>query len=165
MAQKKIHSRISEQLKESLDEKIVTGAYPPGMRLDETELASEFSVSRTPVRETLLQLASYGLIEMRPRRGAIVTRISQQRLYEMFEVMAELEVMSARLAARRHMDADIAAIVNAQEACNQAYEAGDMDTYYHDNERFHLAIYAASHNSFLYEEATAISPPAVCTST
>jgi len=156
MAQKKVHSRISEQLKESLEERIVTGSYPPGMRLDETELASEFSVSRTPVREALLQLASYGLIEMRPRRGAIVTKISPQRLYEMFEVMAELEAMSARLAARRHMDADIAAIVAAQDACNQAYEAGDMDTYYHDNERFHLAIYVASHNAFLHEEATAL---------
>jgi DNA-binding GntR family transcriptional regulator len=156
MRQKKTHSRMSEKLKETLEERIVTGKYLPGMRLDETELASEFSVSRTPVREALIQLAFYGLIEMRPRRGAVVTELSHQRLYEMFEVMAELEAMSARLAARRHTDADLKAIQEAQAACDQAFVVGDVDNYYHENERFHMAVYAASHNSFLIEKATSL---------
>lgn len=156
MGQKKTHSRMSEKLKETLEERIVTGKYLPGMRLDETELATEFAVSRTPVREALIQLAFYGLIEMRPRRGAIVTELSHQRLYEMFEVMAELEGMSARLAARRHTDTDLKAIQEAQAACDQAFVLGDVDNYYHENERFHMAVYAASHNSFLIEKATSL---------
>jgi DNA-binding GntR family transcriptional regulator len=156
MGQKKIHSRMSEKLKETLEERIVTGKYLPGMRLDETELANEFSVSRTPVREALIQLSFYGLIEMRPRRGAIVTELSHQRLYEMFEVMAELEAMSGRLAARRHTEADLEAILEAQAACDKAFETGDVDNYYHENERFHMAIYAASHNEFLNEKASAL---------
>jgi len=156
MGQKKTHSRMSEKLKETLEERIVTGKYLPGMRLDETELATEFLVSRTPVREALIQLAFYGLIEMRPRRGAIVTELSHQRLYEMFEVMAELEGMSARLAARRHTETDLIAIQEAQAACDQAFVLGDVDNYYHENERFHMAVYAASHNSFLIEKATAL---------
>ncbi|MEI7431569.1 MAG: GntR family transcriptional regulator [Betaproteobacteria bacterium] len=147
---------MSEKLKETLEERIVTGKYLPGMRLDETELATEFAVSRTPVREALIQLAFYGLIEMRPRRGAIVTELSHQRLYEMFEVMAELEGMSARLAARRHTDTDLKAIQEAQAACDQAFVLGDVDNYYHENERFHMAVYAASHNSFLIEKATSL---------
>jgi DNA-binding GntR family transcriptional regulator len=153
---KKAHSRMSEKLKETLEERIVTGEYLPGMRLDETELAVEFAVSRTPVREALIQLAFYGLIEMRPRRGAIVTEVSPQRLYEMFEVMAELEGMSGRLAARRHTDADLKNILDAQAACEKAFETGDVDNYYHENERFHMAIYAASHNSFLNQKAASL---------
>lgn len=62
-------------------------AVPPGMRLDETELANEFSVSRIPVREALIQLSSSGLVEIRSPRGAIVAEASPNRLYEMFEVM------------------------------------------------------------------------------
>ena len=147
---------MSEKLKETLEERIVTGKYLPGTRLDETELATEFAVSRTPVREALIQLSFYGLIEMRPRRGAVVTELSHQRLYEMFEVMAELEAMSGRLAARRHTDADLKRILEAQSACDKAFELGDVDNYYHENERFHLAIYAASHNSFLNEKATSL---------
>ena len=116
MGQEKTHSRISEKLKETLEERIVTGTYLPGMRLDETELAKEFSVSRTPVREALIQLSFHGMIDMRPRRGAVVTQISPRRLYEMFEVMAELEAMCARLAARRHNDADLARIREAKAA-------------------------------------------------
>ena len=147
-------SKISEQLRESLEDRIVTGQYPPGMRLDETELANEFSVSRTPVREALIQLSSSGLVEIRPRRGAIVAEVSPDRLYEMFEVMAELEAMSVRLAARRHTETDLLRIEEAQKACERAFAENDVDAYYHENERFHLAIYEASHNGFLCEEAS-----------
>lgn len=151
-----IHSRLSEQLRETIEERIATGRYLPGMRLDETELANEFEVSRTPIREALIQLAFSGLIDMRPRRGAIVAEISPQRLCEMFEVMAELEAMCGRLAARRMTEVDQQALLEAHHACEKARDASDLDAYYRRNERFHAAIYAASHNGFLIEEATAI---------
>ena len=64
--------RLSEQLCEKIEEQIVTGALRPGARLDEQELAAEFGVSRTPIREALIQLASAGLVDTRPRRGAVV---------------------------------------------------------------------------------------------
>ena len=95
---------LADQLRESIEEAIATGDLPPGARLDEAELIARFDVSRTPVREALLQLAAAGMVEMRPRHGAVVAKISLPRLIEMFEVMAELEAMSSRLAARR-MDA------------------------------------------------------------
>jgi len=144
--------RRSEQLRTIIEERIATGIYQPGMPLDETELATEFAVSRTPIREALLQLASSGLIEMRPRRSAVVAKISMQRLVEMFEVMAELEAMCGRLAARRMTDADQKALMDAHQACKEAGENNDPDEYYRRNEHFHSIIYAASHNSFLIEE-------------
>lgn len=151
-----IHSRRSEQLREAIEERIATGIYLPGMRLDETELAAEFGVSRTPIREALIQLASAGLIDMRPRRGAVVSEISPQRLYEMFEVMAELEAMCVRLAVRRMTEADLQALLETHKACEGEHNRKDPDDYYRRNEQFHLAIYRASHNEFLIDQAVAL---------
>jgi DNA-binding GntR family transcriptional regulator len=148
------HVRRSDQLLEIVEERIATGRYLPGMRLDEMELANEFGVSRTPIRETLMQLSFSGLVDMRPRRGAIVAEISPQRLCEMFEVMAELEAMCGRLAARRISDAEQQELVRAHHACEEARDMADPDEYYRRNEQFHHAIYAASHNGFLIDEAT-----------
>lgn len=148
--------RRSERLREQIEELVVTGFYPPGARLDEQELAASFGVSRTPVREALIQLASGGLIDIRPRRGAIVPEVSAERLLEMFEVMAELEAMCGRLAARRIRPAELAQLKDAHRACTVALDAKDPDSYYRLNEVFHHCIYAVSHNSFLAEQAAAL---------
>ena len=146
----------AERLREAIEDNIATGAFPPGMHLDETELAQKFGVSRTPLREALIQLASIGIVAMRPRRGAVVAEVSPQRLLEMFEVMAELESMCGRLAARRMTAEDHAAVLEAHRACEAASNAGDADDYYHHNERFHHAIYAATHSGFLFEQTSAM---------
>jgi len=143
----------SDQLREAIEEKIAIGDYPPGKRLDEAELLTEFGVSRTPLREALIQLASLGLIELRPRRGAVVAEVSPQQLIEMFEVMGELEAMCGRLAARRITDAEQKELLAAHHDCKVAAEADGPDAYYYANERFHFAIYNASHNSFLAQQA------------
>ena len=147
---------LSERLRESIEEEIATGKLLPGTHLDETELAQRFGVSRTPVRETLILLAGAGLVEARPRRGAVVAQVSPQRLVEMFDVMAELEALCARLAARRISAAEMATLEQSHLACRQAAEGGDSDAYFYANERFHLAIYGASHNDFLAEQAGAL---------
>lgn len=151
-----MNSRRSESLRELIEERIATGVYAPGTRLDETELGREFGVSRTPIREALIQLASGGLIDMRPRRGAVVAEIGPQRLLEMFEVMAELEAMCARLAARRITPAEQEALLEAHRACEEARDRNDPDDYYRRNERFHFTIFAASHNTFLLEQTAAL---------
>jgi DNA-binding GntR family transcriptional regulator len=105
------------------------------------------------VREALIQLAAEGLIEIRPRRGAVVTSIGPTRLLEMFEVMSELEAMCGRLAARRMTEDERAALAQALQDCNAARERQDSDAYFYCNEIFHAAIYAGSHNTFLNEQA------------
>ena len=149
-------SRLSEQLRDLIEERIATGFYMPGARLDETELASEFGVSRTPVREALFQLEMSGLIDIRPRRGAIVKNLSAQQLYEMFEVMAELESMCARLASRRMSEPEVIALRKAHNACEAARREDDPDKYYHLNRVFHESIYKGSHNTFLTEQAMSL---------
>lgn len=149
-------NRLSERLRESIEEEIATGKLLPGTHLDEVELATRFGVSRTPIREALSLLLGEGLVENRPRRGAVVAQITPHRLLEMFEVMAELEAMCARLAARRMTDEELAALEAAHEECRTASTARDTDAYFYANERFHFALYTGSHNAFLFEQAAAL---------
>lgn len=142
----------SATLREEIEEMIAVGTLRPGQHLDETELAGRFGVSRTPVRETLIQLASMGLVVIRPRRGAIVAELGPQQLVEMFEVMSELEATCGRLAARRMTPEEQKALLAAHQACQEALDAQEPDAYYYKNEVFHEAIYAGSHNQFLIEQ-------------
>ncbi|CAN7659611.1 GntR family transcriptional regulator [Rhizobium rhizogenes] len=147
---------VVQRLRDEIENGIISNDFAPGERLDEVQLATRFGVSRTPIREALMQLNAIGLVEIRPRRGAIVIDPGPHRIFEMFEVMAEIEGMAGSLAARRLTDADRAAILAAHDDCKRSSSAGDSDAYYYDNERFHRTIYTASHNEFLTEQCIAL---------
>lgn len=148
--------RRADELRQRLEDDIVTGRRPPGLRLDETRLAAEFGVSRTPVREALLQLSSLGLIEMRPRQGAIVAPITVQQLLQMFEVMAELEAFCASLAARRMTPEERDTLARRHAACGEQAKDGEPEAYYEANRVFHEQIYSGAHNSYLEESTRAL---------
>ncbi len=141
------------QLRDLIEDDIASGRFLPGERLDELALAHRFNVSRTPIREALRSLSQTGLIDIRPHRGAVVAIIAPAQVIEMFEVMAELEAMCGRLAARRLTPATRTAILTGYKACAEAAAGDDTDAYYYANEGFHAAIYAAAGNVFLANEA------------
>ena len=143
----------SAKIRDSLEQRIVEGELGNGKRLDETELSGFYGVSRTPVREALQRLAESGLAEHLPRRGTFVRSPSLSQLVEMFEVMAELECMAIRLAARRATAHDIDALEKDNETCRAAVAANDTKKYYEVNARLHGRIYQMSGNSFLASEA------------
>ncbi|WP_026614799.1 GntR family transcriptional regulator [Ensifer aridi] len=145
---------VGRWLRDEIENAILSNEFSPGERLDEMVLANRFGVSRTPVREALMQLNAIGLIEIRPRRGAVVIDPGPHRVYEMFEVMAELEGLAGFLAARRLNDEAREAITAAHKRCELSAKAGDSDEYYYANEEFHKAIYAASRSEFLQEQCT-----------
>ncbi|MDO0947121.1 GntR family transcriptional regulator [Chromohalobacter israelensis] len=149
-------SKVSQaqRLRDLLEDAIIKGRYPPGARLDPEALEREYDCSRTPVREAIQQLAMSGMVKVVPKRGTFVTKLSVAELVERFEVMAELEGMCARLAARRIGSEELAALREAHEACRRMAEAGDANGYYYENSIFHQRIYEASHNAFLAQEAT-----------
>ncbi len=144
--------RHADQLRQILEEEIASGQLSPGLRLEEVALAGRFGVSRTPIREALQMLSASGLVELRPRRGAVVASLSLERLLEMFEVMAEMEAICARLAARRMSDEERRALENQHVICGRAGETSDADHYYTENVKFHCLIYAGAHNRFLEGE-------------
>ncbi len=145
--------RRADTLRDRLEQDIVTGVLRPGERLDEQSLAARFGVSRTPIREALMQLATAGLIDLQPRRGAFVASLSLRDVIERFEVMAALEGACGALAARRITEPERLALLAAHQACAQQAPGGDADSYYYLNERFHHVIYEACHNNYLAEQA------------
>ncbi|MBR0697295.1 GntR family transcriptional regulator [Bradyrhizobium lablabi] len=141
----------AEELRLQLADEIVRGTLAPGATLDETDIARRFSVSRTPVREALRQLAASGLIDARAHRGAIVARPSLERLTGMFEAMAELEALCAGLAAERMAPAERRMLEAIHEELRVLSYTGNPDRFHEVNERFHNAIYAGSQNAYIAE--------------
>jgi DNA-binding GntR family transcriptional regulator len=144
------------RLRQEIEDAIIAGDFAPGARLDEASLAERYGVSRTPIREALHQLGAAGLVEVRPRRGAVVSAPRPQKLLEMFETMAELEAACGRLAARRLTAEDEAALRSSHASCAEAAHGGNLELYYDENQAFHRAIYQASRNGFLAEQALAL---------
>jgi len=143
----------ADTIAKELEQLIFSGEFVDGDRLDENKLANRFGVSRTPVREAFQKLSLSGLVEQLPRRGVFVRQPGPVELLEMFEVMAEIEAVCGRLAARRISDAALETLQDANAKCQTAVNAGDADAYYRENERFHHLIYRQSGNGFLEQEA------------
>jgi DNA-binding GntR family transcriptional regulator len=141
----------AEELRLQLADEIVRGALAPGSPLDETDIARRFSVSRTPVREALRQLAASGLVDARAHRGAVVARPTVERMTEMFEAMAELEAMCAGLAAERMAPAERHGLEAIHEELRVLSYAGNPERFHEVNERFHNAIYAGAQNTYIAE--------------
>ncbi|SFO62957.1 DNA-binding transcriptional regulator, GntR family [Cohaesibacter marisflavi] len=135
-----------------IEQKIATGAYKDGEKLNEAALSEQFNVSRTPLREAFQILDGIGLVELIPNRGAFVRRPSMTRLVEMFEFMAELEAWCVKLATRRLTSAQQLYLKRAASDCARALKEGKNDDYYEANNRLHGMIYQASGNAVLEEE-------------
>jgi len=149
-------SRAATRVFKGVEEQIATGQLKDGEKLDEASLAERFQVSRTPVREALLQLVGSGLATQIPKRGCFVKAPSFREMIEMFEVMSELEGMCARLAARRISDQQLVELKAANTGCEEAIQVRDSDLYYHKNVEFHECIYTACGNSFLANETRSL---------
>jgi DNA-binding GntR family transcriptional regulator len=132
--------------------RIEGGSLNPGDAIDEAELSATFGVSRTPVREALLQLEALGLIRRNPRKGASLFRPTLEEFLAILEVHAKLEGQAAGLAARRLSVAGAAALEQAVAACEAhaaAHGDGNPDGYYQLNLAFHGAVAQGAGNSVL----------------
>jgi DNA-binding GntR family transcriptional regulator len=146
---KKSKQYRTDEIAKWIRDEIEAGTFQPGARLEEKPLSERFGVSKTPIREALIQLSSIGLVELRQRRGAIVTVLSVDQVISMFEVMTELESMTAKLAATR-MSApdrkDLATIHGRSEAFVAQEDFVEYDAI---NKEFHELIYRGSCNDYL----------------
>ncbi|MEI6201038.1 MAG: GntR family transcriptional regulator [Enhydrobacter sp.] len=144
---------LADRLATAIADGILSGALKPGVRLDEMGLAEQHGVSRTPVREALRQLAMSGLIDMRPRKGAIVSKATPDQVESLFVAMAEMEATCARLAAICMTPIERRRLQARHEAMLVLAHAGQTEAYSDANVAFHGAIYAGSHNAPLAEYA------------
>ncbi len=133
---------ISAQVADAIRQKILSGDYEGGLQLRQEHLASEFGVSRIPVREALHQLHSEGFVTLVSHKGAIVSSISLDEILELYELRARIETWLLALAIPRMTEADIA---NCREHARRHQEQGRAgETSNLLNWNFHAALYAPS---------------------
>lgn len=129
---------------EALRASIISLQRRPGQRLSEAELARELGVSRTPVREAIIQLRTEGLVEVAPQLGSFVSKISVRNVREAQFAREALECAAVRVAAER-IDADAAGRLRQYLALQRAAQAsGDLELFYRLDEEFHRELVATS---------------------
>lgn len=142
----------TERVRAGLEQAIVSGALVPGSTLDEAELSQSYDVSRTPVREALLQLAAEGYVRIVPRAGIYVVQLSAGELTDMCETLAYAEGLCAKLACERMTLGQLKKLAQLQVAGQRALEAHDADAYAHYSTAFHECLYVGSGNRYLREQ-------------
>src|SRR6185436_20351291 len=108
-------------VRENLQRMILNGERRPGAKLRQQELAKQFQVAQGVIREALLELQAYGLVEMIDRRGMFVTKLNKERLLEAFEVREMHEALAARLCCERVTRAQIRELM---ELAQQIFSLG-----------------------------------------
>lgn len=144
----------TDQIVDHIVREIELGTLMPGDVLEEKALVTQFGVSRTPVREALLQLDAQGILKRKPRGGAEVFKPNLEEFLAILEVHAKLEGHAAGLAARRLSAEDGRTLEEACRTC-EAHLAdhgdGEPDRYYLANLNFHRLVATSSHNPVLLE--------------
>ena len=145
ISRQSLHDTIVTRLRDM----IIEGALVPGTRLHEGQLGEQLGISRTPLREAIKYLASEGLVELVPSRGAVVKRFDRKDVQDMMTVIRALEELAGRLAAVAASDSGIAAVRRVHDAMLERYAAKDRLAYYKLNQSIHTMIVALADNRAL----------------
>lgn len=135
---------------------ILRGDLAPGESLSENQLAEQFGISRTPIREALQTLAREGFLEVVPARGWFVTRLSVYDLQELFHLREALEGMAARLAAQRATEEDIAELERSVDEAEQ-FQPGEWEKFALAGTEYHRKIIAVAGSKRLGQFMDALS--------
>lgn len=141
---------LHEEATDRLRDLIVQGRLTPGVRLNERLLTAQLGVSRTPLREAFKVLATEGLVELLPNRGAIVSPIDAERLQETLAVMGVLEGLAGELACHSATDAQLNEIRALHYEMLAYHARGDLAGYFKFNQAIHLKLVKYSGNATLY---------------
>lgn len=140
---------LAAEVVERLRDLIIQGELAPGVKLNERVLCERLRTSRTPVREAIKYLASEGLVELLPNRGAIVTPITATTVRESFVVLGALEALAGELACVNAGDADIAEIRALHYQMLAHHARGELAAYFRCNQEIHLRLVECAGNAAL----------------
>ncbi|WP_244642444.1 GntR family transcriptional regulator [Phyllobacterium sp. 628] len=140
-----LHDAVAGRLRDM----IIEGVLEPGARIHETHIGAQLGVSRTPLREAIKFLASEGLIELIPARGAIVRVFSKKDVADMLTVLRSLESLAGKLACENGSDRDIRAIRKIHDQMLVYYKQKRRLEYYKLNQEIHSAIVRLADNEHL----------------
>jgi Transcriptional regulators len=132
---------LRSNIKSYIQKQIAEGVYRPGSRIVETQLAKDLNVSQAPVREAILELASIGLLEIRPYSGTFVCNLSAAEIEDIFNTRAFIEEYGARRAAKRITDQQLAEL---EDLLRQMYANRDFDHFVQLDMDFHGLVMDAA---------------------
>ncbi|WP_265443259.1 GntR family transcriptional regulator [Flexivirga meconopsidis] len=138
----------SDRAYEHVKDGILTGRLAPSTFLTEGQVAAEVGISRTPVREALLRLQTEGMVELYPKKGALVVPPTPQESREVFEARALIEEWAAAQAWSRRVEA-VPRLRDRLAEMSTAMTAGDADAFSAADRAFHEVIVEAAGNSVI----------------
>jgi DNA-binding GntR family transcriptional regulator len=141
-----VRTSLHDAIVSRVRDMIIEGSLAAGSRIHEGNLGRELGVSRTPLREALKFLASEGLVELSPGRGAVVRRFSSKDVRDSLVVIGDLEALAGRLACHCASDAGIRAVRRLHDEMIAMYESRNRLPYFKLNQSIHSAILALSDN-------------------
>jgi DNA-binding GntR family transcriptional regulator len=148
---------LKAKVAEEIRDRIVVGTLNLGQRVSDKDLASELRISRTPVREALLQLQAEGLIVMRPRSGTFVFAVSPEELKDICDLRAVFEAAAIQLGASIHPERMVSALATRIAEAAAAFESQDFARCEQLDTAFHETLIALSGNKYLMESYRTIS--------
>ncbi|MDB5831297.1 MAG: GntR family transcriptional regulator [Caballeronia sp.] len=146
---------LGQKAYQALVEAIEDGSLTPSSRIVEVELAAQLNMSRTPVREAVQRLEAEGLLVHEPRKGLTVSRLTQERVVELYDMREVLEGAAAAFAAQHASNAEIEVL---QQLCRHEHEViGDPVMGARHNRYFHQNIFRSAHNSYLLRNLSTLT--------
>lgn len=141
---------LHEEAADRIRDLIVQGQLAPGTRLNERLLTAQFGLSRTPLREAFKVLATEGLVDLLPNRGAVVSQMDPVRLSETLAVMGALEALAGELACVNATEAQLNEIRALHYEMRAHHARGDLAGYFKFNQAIHLKLVKYSGNAVLF---------------
>lgn len=140
---------LRERIVEFVKDAVVEGRLKAGERVPEQEIAESLGISRTPIREAFRQLESEGFLTVTPRKGAVVSAITDKDVKEFYEIKSLLEGYAARTACTSLKSKDIKKLESLHQQMLKYAEKGDVKGFFRLDNQFHEIFLKASGNDKL----------------
>ncbi|MEE9542746.1 MAG: GntR family transcriptional regulator, partial [Thermodesulfobacteriota bacterium] len=144
------HLTLRERIVEFIKDAVISGSLKPGERVPESEIAERFGISRTPIREAFRQLESDGFLIMTPRKGAVVSPITDKDVREFYAIKSLLEGFAAGEACKKLADKEIKKLKDLNTEMIKNEEKGNVKTFFKLDNQFHEIFIKACGNEKLY---------------
>ncbi len=143
------HLTLRERIVDSIKEAVIKGDLKPGERVPEPDIAKKFGISRTPIREAFRQLETEGFITVTPRKGAIVSPITDKDVRDFYAIKSVLEGYAAKAACSKLTEKDMQKMESLNEQMIRCAEKNDAKTFSKIDNQFHDVFLKACGNEKL----------------